>query len=399
MAIYSDPELAAFLHIVHVSDMHCRDEGAAVDVATEKKVRKLVVALRRLGRAAWADQLEQRWQSGLAGHDPFAHERMCTFLCEFANHPRFGGIETWLLDTGDLSTLGDMASLQKALDWLDDYRIILDASATLILHGNHDAWPGKFPLAANNMELDQHQAALRKLLDKAWPHTAIQTAIPHASARLRLNAVNSTTGDKWPNTLARGHVGMDPPWATLGDDQMTQLAAQVRKDFHPDHAIRDFRILALHHPVHYPPPRPMLQMSLRNDDVVADALAGFSAHGRGKLAHLVLSGHTHETYPPRGSLPSTSTGQQYAPLYEGQMQLIAGSLSQQPRYADRKKCAAEDYIPQQCQILTFFSSPACAGRGQLLMERRVVGRGSAGAYKFLPPPGDPMAVESVMWEY
>lgn len=399
MAIDSDPELEAFLHIVHVSDMHCKGQGAVVDTGTEQKVRRLVKALRRLGRAKWADQLEHRWQAGLAGHDPTAHARMCEFLCDFFKHDDYAGVETWLLDTGDLSALGDMGSLKTALEWLDDYRVILDAKQTLILHGNHDAWPGKFPLAANRLEIDTHQQALRDLLGKAWPQTAIHTGIPHSSARVTLSAVNSTMGERWPNTLARGEVGMDPPWNTFGDDQLQQLARQTSKQFQADGVTRDFRILALHHPVHYPPPRPTLQMSLRNDGEVADALADFSTHQRGKLAHLLLSGHTHETYPRLGALPPTSTGQQYAPLYEGQLQLIAGSLSQLPRYADRDLFEDAEFIPQQCQILTFFSSPASAQRGQLLMERRVVGRGAGGPYRVLTPPGNPNRVESVVWEY
>lgn len=105
------------------------------------------------------------------------------------------------------------------------------------------------------------------------------------------------------------------------------------------------------------------------------------------------------TYPRLGALPPTSTGQQYAPLYEGQLQLVAGSLSQLPRYAERDAFDDTDFFPQQCQILTFFSSPASAQRGQLLMERRVVGRGVGGPYQVLTPPGNSNRVESVVWEY
>lgn len=396
----SDPDLEAFLHIVHVSDMHCKSGASEVDIATEGKVRWTIRQLRRVGRGVWADQLEQRWENGLAGHDPLAHDRMCEFLSAFAGHPEFAGVETWLLDTGDLSTLGDEASLRTALGWLDDYAAILGATARLVLHGNHDAWPGRFPMAAGRKEIQSQQVALRQLLDKTWPDTSVHTAIPHSSARLRLNAINSTTGDRMANTFARGVVDMDPPWPSfLGHNQLERLAKQMQQGFPADRATRDFRILALHHPVHYPPPRPSRQMSLRNDGEVADALAAFSAKKRGLLAHLVLSGHTHETYPVRGALPPTSTGQRYMPLYEGQLQLIAGSLSQLPRHAERAKFADEDFIPQQCQILSFFTSPASSRQGRLLMERRVVGRSGAGPYKFLPSPGGGAGVEAVMWTY
>lgn len=396
----SDPDLEAFLHIVHVSDMHCKGGAGPVDLATEKKLRRTVRELRRLGRSTWADQLEQRWENGLAGHDPLAHDRMCEFLSQFASHPQFAGVATWLLDTGDLSTLGDDDSLHTALGWLNVYAAILGAAEVLVLHGNHDAWPGAFPLFASDQDIHARQLTLRQWLNKAWPDTSIQIAIPHCGAKLRLSAINSTTGNRVPNTLARGMVDLDPPWAAyVGRHQLTQLAKQTRQALHPDGSTRDFRILALHHPVHYPPPRPSMQMSLRNDREVADALAAFSAHKRGLLAHLVLSGHTHATYPALGALPPTSTGQCYTPLYEGQLQLIAGSLCQQPRHADRAKLADEDFIPQQCQILTFFASPKSSSQGRLLMERRVVGRRGAGPYKFLAPPGRGRGVESVMWRY
>jgi 3',5'-cyclic AMP phosphodiesterase CpdA len=400
MTTDSDPDLEAFLHIVHISDMHCKGGASLTDIATERKLRAILRALRRLGRSTLADLLEQRWENGLAGHDPLAHDRMCEFLRHFASHPQFAGIATWLLDTGDLSTLGDNGSLQTALGWLNDYAAILSATEMLVLQGNHDAWPGRFPLFASDQEIHTRQLTLRQLLNKAWPDTSIQIDIPHCSAKLRLNAINSTTGNRIPNTLARGIVDLDPPWAAyVGRQQLAQLATRTQQTFHPDGKTRDFRILALHHPVHYPPPRPSMQMSLRNDREVADALAGFSAQKRGLLAHLVLSGHTHATYPALGALPPTSMGQRYVPLYESQLQLIAGSLCQLPRYADRAKFADEDFIPQQCQILTFFASPKSSRQGRLLMERRVVGRSGAGPYKFLAPRGRASGVESIMWTY
>src|SRR5471032_2562460 len=237
MPTYPDPDLEAFLHIVHVSDMHCKGGASLIDIATENKVRGTLRALRRLGRSTWADQLEQRWENGLAGHDPLAHDRMCEFLGYFSSHPQFAGIPSWLLDTGDLSTLGDDDSLQTALGWLNDYAAILSATEVLVLHGNHDAWPGRFPLFSSDQEIHIQQLTLRQLLNKVWPDTSIQIDIPHCRAKLRLNAINSTTGNRIPNTLARGMVDMDPPWATyLGRQQLKQLAEQTQQSFHPDGA-------------------------------------------------------------------------------------------------------------------------------------------------------------------
>lgn len=401
----ADPDLEAFLHIVHISDMHCKAAGLPIDIGSEKKVRGWVSLLKKAGFNGWAELVEERWESGLAGHDPLAHDCMCRFLDHFAQRSRFSGIPTWLVDTGDLSALGDSGSLRTALGWVDEYSRLLKAQKTLVLHGNHDAWPSRFPLYATEAEIVAQQLALREIIQTTWPHTAISTAIPYSDSAIRLNAINSTTGDRINNTLARGIVDMDPPWPCDNAlKQLDQLAEQTRQQFRKKSA-RDFRILAVHHPVHYPPPRPVTQMSMKNDKEVADALARFAEHEHGPLAHLILSGHTHETYPANGDLPPTSRSKQYPPLYEGQIQLIAGSLSQLPRFHTRQKLAVQTngtnmaYVPQQCQILTFFASPASSRQGRLLMERRIVGRAGTGPYKVLPIPGRLHQVESVVWGY
>jgi hypothetical protein len=401
--IDDDPDLEAFLHIVHISDMHCKAAGAKVDIAAEQKVRWLIRLLERGGRRAQAASLRQRWESGLAGHDPNAHDQMCDFLDQFARHRAFSGIETWLVDTGDLSAMGDAGSIRTAMDWIEEYAAILGARETLVLHGNHDAWPCRFPLWASQAEIDAQQQALRELIKKTWPHMEISAAIPNSPAHVKLNGINSTTGDRLANTLARGIVDTDPPWpcedAAL---QLERLAERTTKQFSDTHGVRDFRILAVHHPVHYPEPRPFGQMTMKNARHVAAELAAFTSHERGFLAHLLLSGHTHETYPAMGELPPTSTGQQYKPLYEGQLQLIAGSLSQLPRFADMKRYRStigDAYVPQQCQILTFFSSPRSARQQRLWMERRIVGRASAGPYKFMRAADRRGSVETVVWQY
>jgi hypothetical protein len=137
-------------------------------------------------------------------------------------------------------------------------------------------------------------------------------------------------------------------------------------------------------------------MNLMNDRAVADALIGFDSKGRGKLAHLVLSGHTHESHPKLGRLPGTAVGAVNKPLAAGQMQLIAGSLSQMPRDADRESASAATFVPHQCEILTFWASATKTGK--LRIERRLAGRpGGTGPYKFLT--AQKPSVESVVIEY
>lgn len=402
MDFQSDPDLEAFLHIVHVSDLHCQADTVQRDIKSELAFRRVLRFLRSIGKPGLADKLDAQIQDGLAGHDPMAHTLMCDFLADFANHPDFGGIDIWLVATGDLSALGDRDSIRMAMGWLQDYARILNTPSTLLLHGNHDAWPGKFPLFVSENEVRTHQGTLRQMLAKTWPDLALKTSIPHSRSRLLLNAINSTTGDRALNLFAAGDVALDPPWPMFNKcrHQLEELANKTAADFHPDMVTRDFRLLAVHHPVHYPPPRPTVTMSLRNDHEVADALEKFDQqHHRGKLAHLVLSGHTHATYPAPGTLPGFAQGQRYHPLHDGQLQLVTGSFSQLPRASDLANGEREDVIPQQCEILTFFNSPSCASSGQLLMERRVVGRPLGGQYKFLGIPGRPGTVESVVLGY
>lgn len=390
----------AFLHIVHVSDMHCRDGSSPTDLRAERAVQRLARQLRRTGAHPIADWLESSWEQGLAGHDPSVHDRMCRFLRWFAADRHFGGIECWLLDTGDLSSMGDLGSLDTAKRWLDDYCRIVRATRMLVLYGNHDAWPCRFPLAAPRAELEAHRNALRsRFFPPSWPQGPLAVDIPHTRSRLLLSGVNSAIDDRWFNTWAYGSVERDPHWiSSRGVHQLQKLADDTERGFHRDLVTRDFRILAVHHPVHYPQ-RPPFGMALRNADEVADALIAFDRRQRGKLAHLVLSGHTHAPFPALGALPRYAKGQHLQPLTDGQLQLIAGSLSQMPRAADRAACRDGRFVPHQFQVLTFFAPPVWQRHHHhVLMERRIVGRpGGTGDFRILVPPGG--HVESVLMEY
>jgi hypothetical protein len=393
-----DEDFEAFLHIVHVSDIHCLDGGAPTDLRAKRYMESLVGQLRGFSHHL-ADSVENLWEQGLAGHDPDVHDRFCRFLKWFAGHPEFGGIETWLLDTGDLSSMGDISSLHTAAGWLDEYRQLLGAAQVLVLYGNHDAWPGKFPLRSSFAELDAHRNAIRAgLFPAGWPQGPLTIPIPHTESRIVLHGVNSAIDDRWYNSFARGDVGLDPNWPSGGllTNQLTYLANEVERDFHPDGRTRDFRILAVHHPVHYPPPRPAYTMSLSNENEVADALIQFDQKNRGKLAHLVLSGHTHEAYPRLGSLPPRAAQN---PLIYGQLQLIAGSLAQAIRDVDRATRSDSEFVPHQCEVLTFFASSRNAHR-LLRMERRIVGRpGGTGEFGILIAPTPSLPVDSVLLEY
>ncbi len=142
-------------------------------------------------------------------------------------------------------------------------------------------------------------------------------------------------------------------------------------------------------------------MSLMNDKAVANALISFDQKKRGKLAHIVLSGHTHETYPQLGKLPRDANDKCWPPLTDGQLQLIVGSLAQSSRERIRDAVFAHAYVPHQFQILTFLASPMDRHRSLLLVERRIVSRNAdnLGGFQIRYPPGPSRLVESIRIEY
>lgn len=391
-----------FLHIVHVSDIHCRAATSTPDVKMERRARRWIAALRRISSKK-ADAMLALLEEGLAGHDPRAHDRFCKFLRLFAKNPEFHGIETWLLDTGDLSSMGDLPSIERAKGWLEEYQTILKPTKLFFLYGNHDAWPAKFPFSSSRAEIERHAREIRKALFPArWPKSPLQTTIPGTTSRLELHCVNSAIDDWRYNSLALGRIGDDPNWETpeRRTTQLVQLAHDVEKNLDSKSKIRNFRILAVHHPIHYPEPVPAAWMYLMGAAQAADALAGFNRNGRGLLAHLVLSGHTHELFPKLGALPDPASGATYPPLTDGQPQLIAGSLAQTVTASNRRKWNTANFVPQQCQILTFLAKPGVPHT--LKITRRIVGRPATVKgkdYRFIKFGKPLRAVESTILEY
>ncbi|UTY58324.1 metallophosphoesterase [Massilia sp. erpn] len=378
-----EDDYEAFLHIVHVSDMHYRDGGGREDHEAEEAVRKLAAGLRGLGARERADSLLRLWHQGLAGHDPWAHDRMRSFLRKLVKDRQFQDGEIWLVDTGDLSSMGDLASLEAAHDHLQQYCNILHASQMLTLYGNHDAWPGCFPARATPEALHAHRTGMRDtLFPSAWPLAPLSIPIPHTESRVLLHAVSSAIDDRLHNSFAVGKVGIDPNWLSWqeGVNQLQKLAYDAESRWHDDGVTRDFRILAVHHPIHFPE-RPSHTLHLSNDKEVAQALIRFGDKNRGKLAQLILSGHTHVTFPPLGKLPREVAARVYEPLRGGQLQLIAGSLLQ-AAYREDGVSGLPEAPSQEFQVLSFFAAPHNARR-QLVIERRVACRhNQSGDYAF-----------------
>jgi 3',5'-cyclic AMP phosphodiesterase CpdA len=346
-------DFTPFLQIVHISDLHVSDPKSHNAVAARNWVRRL-----RKRLPAIAALIED----GTAPHDPLAVKEFYKFVASIAVHdPTWSKCRTWIVDTGDLTSLGDTASLNLGRSYLNGLASVCPDLAAI--YGNHDAWPGTLPLFAGNSALASQAGALTaRHFSVAAPGLALRTPIPHGAGEVLLYFVDSVRHDRWLNTLAKGKVP---------DPQLNALKAAI--DLHRAPGRRDFRILAVHHPVHYPPPRPSTQMSMSNDSHVARVLDTPSPNGAFPLAHVVLSGHTHYLYPDHGNLPSQPSLCPHHDLGDDECQLVVGTLMQLDKFNKRNG------LPHQCEVLRLYYS--LSDSSLLLMGRLLAARRSGQAYR------------------
>jgi len=292
--------------------------------------------------------------------------------------PAWRDAPTWLIDTGDVTTLGDVKSLRLGHQWLEKFREAAGGPGHRWMYGNHDAWPGDFPLFASLGSIDEHRNVLRSRWYKdRLPEDPLSVDIPGRidGAQIQLWTLNSVVHARDYNTLALGRIQEDRFWEDPSGsrDPGNAVPELARKIERRSGAARDFRILASHHPVHYPEKPAAIMFMTNANEVARDLLRpGNSMHS--PLAHLVLSGHTHELFPAVGHLPKTGSMCNHDPLSPNQCQLIAGSLSQ-------RRAPATGY-PQQCQLLRFYYSEAAPD--EVIMERLIAARANGlGDYKFV----------------
>jgi 3',5'-cyclic AMP phosphodiesterase CpdA len=352
-----------FLQIIHISDLHVVDPRSPNAASVRSRIRKW----RRVS-AGFANWMEE----GTSPHDALAVPLFEDFLREFVKDPSWAGCETWLVDTGDLTSLGDAESFDLGRDYLRSLVRICPKFASI--YGNHDAWPGEPPLLAKRKAIEEQWKVLvnqRYLV--ASPRCALKVNIPHGRGQVQLYFVDSVIRDRWRNAWALGEVS---------DTQLKDLQGLVDQNYDPKRS--DLRILAVHHPIHYPPPRPGMGMVMRNDKQVAAMLDTKSPAGAYPLVHLVLSGHTHSLYPVQGALPAEPYLCIHTPLQNNQVQLVVGTLMQLDRYGTR------DGWPHQSQILRFYYSTSDSAI--LSVERLLAARQSGlryrgagiGPYKIVP---------------
>jgi 3',5'-cyclic AMP phosphodiesterase CpdA len=334
------------LQIVHISDLHVTDPKTSNAVAVRSWIRNL---------RKWSPALAEYVEDGVAPHDPLAIGLFRDFLKQITiNDPNWSQCKTWLVDTGDLTSLGDSGSLDLGSNYLNSLAQVCPDVA--YIYGNHDAWPGTLPLIAAISEFaKQIQSLISRQFTVASPQLALRIPIPHGGGEVQLYLVDSVRHERFVNTLALGEVG---------ESQLEAFKDLVNKNYSSSR--RDFRILAVHHPVHYPPPRPNVGMSMKNDRDVAKALDSPTSGGAYPLAHLIISGHTHSLYPQHGSLPPQPCLCVQPDLGNDQCQFVVGTLMQLDKYRKRAQW------PHQCEVLRLYYSPT--DQSVLLLERLLVAR-------------------------
>ncbi|HSS20663.1 MAG TPA: metallophosphoesterase [Pyrinomonadaceae bacterium] len=354
-----------FLQIVHISDLHVSDPKSAEAAGLRNWIRKL--------RKVLPDEIMKLIEDGTAPHDQLAVGLFKRFLTEItSNDPDWAQCKTWLLDTGDLTSLGDQNSLKLGKFYLGELKKVCPEQAGV--YGNHDAWPGKFPAWAASSDFDDQKKVLAgQDYTVGSPGLALTVPIPHGHGDVRLFFVDSIKHDRINNTLALGEVGTP---------QLGAFRTLVDLNYQADR--RDLRILAVHHPVHYPPPRSSFQMSMKDDANVAKEIDTPAPNGPYPLAHLVLSGHTHYLYPQHGSLPLQPSKCIHPDLGDDECQFVVGTLMQLDKYDLRGRW------PHQCVVLRLYYSPS--DPSVLLMERLLAARQTGleyrgtgfGPYGFVP---------------
>lgn len=362
-------ELTPVLQIIHISDFHMLSPLFQQEVPVRRIIQRI---LRKVNI----------WKTGFLPHDVTAPTEFLKFTKSFIDgDEEWSDIPTWVIDTGDLTTFGDDPSFELGKSFLNNfYSLSENIKIVSGIHGNHDTWPLHHPLCVNYVDLVDHREHLRKQWFKEYLPTApFRAEIHGVDGYIELFRFNSALHDQLANARALGEVHHDRYWETeVAPEQLKQLS--IMRQYIEDHSPcprRTLRILAVHHPIHYPPPlKRHQQMYMRNAKAVANQLNEFRPRDCGPLAHIVLSGHTHQLYPLHGELGRTVRDCDHPPLGSDQCQLVVGSLMQSTGgIAD--KPLLEDY--NQAQIIRIYKFENSIEF--LVVERLLVVQDANGQFK------------------
>lgn len=321
------------VQLIHVSDLHVTRSPVPPNC---QKI---------LGLTRWMPLLGPMFRKGMAGHDPRAPRAFRTLLKRIRNGgpDGFAG-PTCIVDTGDLTTFGDDKSLADGQKMLHEFASLVEGLVSI--HGNHDAWPTDFPGYATAQEVAQHRQNLRDAHFTDVHPSAPKTWPAPSGPEVHLYCCNSILHNRAKNSLALGEIHEDQYWRSgrkkpLPLKQLEQLDALVAKHTSNKPTLR---ILLTHHPLHFPSVKPW--DSLSN----GPAVAAYTVQNR-LLAHLILSGHTHELFPALGGLHANPSLCVHPPLGKEQAQFVIGALMQDRPKRDKGDFKPGDVPPHQAQVL------------------------------------------------
>ena len=125
------------IRLIQITDLHCAPRTPGFDVAARSLVWRAIV---RLSLAAPVRDLRKIAQ-GTAGQSPAAWRDLRASIVQHVqrNAP---WPETRLVVTGDLSTWGDNASIEQAIQLANSIAQDAGLPEPLLIHGNHDVWAG-----------------------------------------------------------------------------------------------------------------------------------------------------------------------------------------------------------------------------------------------------------------
>jgi hypothetical protein len=283
------------------------------------------------------------------------------------------GTPTWLVDTGDRTTFGDDASLRTAAKYLEQWRRAARATASRELVGNHDAWSSCGPgmnVGTYKSDMVQSKDRLKRLAtldEKLWIDEPLRAPIPATNSEIQLYALDSIHWHGFGNVAARGYIN---------PKSVERLCSRVTERFKVNPR-RQFRILALHHPIVFPYDKSERRkgmfsvMALRSSNAITSLLNARDGN-KVPMVNLFLSGHTHCRYP--GQLLETVAVTQFEqhPLAPEQLQLVAGplmyntllesenfnrGLQREWRAVDKFSGAMLDHATSQADLLRFLADP------------------------------------------
>jgi hypothetical protein len=367
------------LQIIHYSDIHLARDGY---LKTRWELKRAYPTLSRDHQQGWA-----------GARRAVLNEFIRVIRGLTAGDAAWKDQPAWLVDTGDGTTFGDSDSLAEWNWWSKQFTRAAQPHGRLMrVYGNHDGWPGTFPMFAP-AKMDAQRDMLRAThFTATWPEPPWAVAVPGLSSRIELCAVNTVDHSLVPNALALGVAARDRHWNrrqtipidTPAEDLALQAQAQT-----PGSSAPNLRIAAMHYPVAHAatPGNPKTQKVLANRSRFANDLRRHAVV-QPLVTHLLLAGHTHLPFPSLGHLPRSAGAAQHVPLVDGQCQIVTGSLSQQILQVARLKPNAtwaetrEFHSPYQCTVLRFYSQPD--DPTEIIMERAILGADDSAIFDYLP---------------